>query len=375
MGRWTRSWTGAPVVGASRPAALAIGVVAAAARHDLCRLDAMAEPAADDDPACRAARTCARASALELAGNPEAALDLLATVDEPALRDAGELGVLRAASRTRMHCLLLAGRPADAAVVARFALSDLGDEHLRHTLALTRWLAGDAGDFLLQLSQVEEYARASAAGTSRDRVLGAFLHASVAASWGEVSLPARRAAAAVSLPVAAPRDAAFLTNARAAVAVAAHREPEAAGCASTRCSRSTRRSPVRRSGTSAASSRSGTSSSHGCARSGILRSSGRRNGRPAKRPSCSSSSAKTAATLSPTSIPSWCSPAPAALVGRARDPTAAPRECPAGARLAAWLVDRVGAPVRAELRRLAAVEATAAGATALLAEVPVTPDP
>jgi DNA-binding SARP family transcriptional activator len=48
------------------------------------------------------------------------------------------------------------------------------------------------------------------------------------------------------------------------------------------------------------------------------------------------------------------------------------RGSPAGARLAAWLVDRVGAPVRAELRRLS-VEPTAAGAAALLAEVPIPP--
>ena len=128
-----------------------------------------------------------------------------------------------------MRCLLLAGRPADAVTVARFARSDLGDEHLRHTLAVIRWLAGDACDFT-RPSQVEEYAGASGGGMSRDRVLGAFTHASLAASWGQVSPRVPRAAAALSLPDAAPRDAAFLTNARAAMAVAAHREVEAAAC-------------------------------------------------------------------------------------------------------------------------------------------------
>ena len=186
-------------------------------------------PAADDGPACRAARICARATRLELAGEPDTALDRLATLDEPAVLAAGATGVLRVASRVRLRCLLLAGRPADAVAVARSAVRDLGDEHLRHALPLTRWLAGDSGGFT-RPSQVEEYAAACVGGTSRDRALGAAAHAAPAASWGQVSPTARREAATLSLPVAGPRDAALMTNACAALAVAAHREEEAAAC-------------------------------------------------------------------------------------------------------------------------------------------------
>jgi DNA-binding SARP family transcriptional activator len=360
------------LAGASRTAALAIGVVAAVARHDLGRLDGLAEPAADDDPAGRAARLCARACRLELAGDAEAALDLLDALDGPALLAASTTGVLRVASRVRIRCLLLAGRPADASAVARSARSDLGDEHLRHTLVLTRWLAGDPRDFV-RPAQVEEYAGACVGGTSRDRVLGAFAHASLAASWGQVSPLARRETATLSLPDPAPRDAAFLTNARAAMAVAAHREGEAVACFDAflalhppqpgAAERHLRRNlalgyvlePRLRALWDSVALGPQERAFHRTARLLVtLRDEGEAE----------------EFDLDPelvfTGLPL---PWSVELAARLRQ-----RECPAGAQLAAWLVDRVGAPVRAELRRLDAAPAAATGAAALLAEVPITPE-
>ena len=241
-----------------------------------------------------------------------------------------------------------------------------------HTLALARWLAGDAGDFT-RPSQVGEHAGACVGGTSRDRVLGAFAHASLAASWGQVSPLARREIATLSLPDAAPRDAAFLTNARAAVAVAAHREPEAAACFDAflalhppqpgAAERHLRRNlalgyvlePRLRALWDSAALGPQERASRRTARLLVTLREDRGNLEPDVDPE-----------LAFTSLPL---PWSVELAARLRW-----RGSPAGARLAAWLVDRVGAPVRAELRRLAAVEATSAGATALLAEVPVPPD-
>ena len=358
--------------GAARSAAIAIGVIAAAARHDLGRLDSLVNPAADDGPACRAARICARATRLELAGEPDTALDRLATLDEPALLAAGATGVLRVASRVRLRCLLLAGRPADAVAVARSAVRDLGDEHLRHALPLTRWLAGDSGGFT-RPSQVEEYAAACVGGTSQDRALAAAAHAAPAASWGQVSPTARREAATLSLPVAGPRDAALMTNACAALAVAAHREEEAAACFDAflalhppqpgAAERYLRRNlalgyvlePRLRALWDSVDLGPQEQVSRRTARLLVAIREDRGDIEPDVDPE-----------LVFTGLPL---PWSLELAARLRQ-----RGHPAGVRLAAWLVDRVGAPVRAELRRLAAVEASAAGAAALLAEVPIPPD-
>jgi DNA-binding SARP family transcriptional activator len=356
----------------SRSAALALGVVAAIARHDLDRLDGLADPAAADGPASRAARACARSSRLELDGDPEAALDLLGTIDEPALLSAGATVVLRLASRIRVQCLLLAGRPADAVPIAQCALRDLGDEHLRHTPAVSRWMAGDASGFA-RLRRVEEYAGASAGGTVGDPVLGAFVHASLAASWGQVSPLARRETAGLSLTGAAPRDAAFLTNARAALAVAAHREYEAAACFDAFLALHP--------------PQAGTAERHlrrnvalGYVLDPRLRALwdsvvlgpqeqvSRRTARllVAARDDGEVVEPDVDAELVFTGLPL---PWSVELAARLRQ-----RGHAAGARLTAWLSDRVGAPVRAELRRLAVDEPTAAGARALLAEVPIPPD-
>jgi DNA-binding SARP family transcriptional activator len=357
---------------ASRSAALAIGVVAATVRHDLRRLDDLADGAADDGPASRATRTCARASRLELVGDPEAALDLLGTMDEPALLAGGATVALRVASRVRVQCLLLAGRPADAVPIAQSALHDLGDEHLRHTPAVSRWMAGDASGFD-RLSRVEEYAGASARGTSRDRVLGAFVHAALAASWGQVSPLARRETVALSLPAAPPRDAAFLTSARAAMAVAAHREADAAECFDAFLA-------LHRPQPGAAEQHLRRFLALGYVLEPRLRAlwdsvvlgpqeeASRRTARllVSGRADRSEKDLDVDPELAFTVLPL---PWSVELAARLRQ-----RFSPAGTRLAAWLVDRVGAPVRAELRRLAVVEATAAGSGALLGEVPIPPE-
>jgi DNA-binding SARP family transcriptional activator len=351
----------------SKSAALAIGVVAATARHDLRRLADLADPAADDGSAGRAARTCARAAQLELAGDPGTALDLLETVDEPALLAAGATGVLRVASQTRIQCLQLIGRPVDAALIGH-----LGDGDLRHTPAVCRWMAGDAGGFDCP-SRVEDYAGASASGTSRDRVLGAFVHASLAASWGQVSPLARREMAALSLPAAPPRDAAFLTNARAAMAVAAHQETEAAACFDAfltlhppkpaAAERHLRRflalgyvlEPRLRALWDSVVLGPQEEVSRRTARLLVCARKGHRETDLDVEPE-----------LAFTVLPLPWSVELAVRLRQLGDPAAI--------RLAGWLVDRVGPPVRIELRRLAAAEATAMGAVALLREVPIPPE-
>ena len=347
------------LAGTSRSAALAIGVVAAVARHDLGRLDGLANrPPTMTRPVARP---------VSAPGPLGSSWRAIPTPHSTSWRP-GRAGVAgrwydrrAAGGEPGPDSLPAARRPARGRGGGRpVRARDLGDEHLRHALALTRWLAGDPRDFV-RPSQVEEYAGACVGGTSRDRVLGAFAHASLAASWGQVSPPARRETATLSLPDAAPRDAAFLTNARAAMAVAAHREAEAVACFDAflalhppqpgAAERHLRRNLAL-----------GYVLEPRLRALGTLRHWGRRNGRHAGRPGCWSPSATTRDDVEPDLDPELVFtglplPWSVELAARLRQ-----RECPAGARLAAWLVDRVGAPVRAELRRLAAVPATATGA-------------
>ncbi len=207
-----------------------VGVLAAQARHDVGRLEALATSgaaAATSTPALDAARSCARATVLECDGDAEGALTVLDALggDQP-------LALARLIDRTRLRCLLLAGRPAAAAVLARRAFAGLDDTHVRQTPALAMWLAGDPEGFA-DVHRLEEYERHLQHGGSRNALIGSFVHASIGASWGQVSTIATRLLVERASSRDNPRDGALAANAAAAVAVAAHDEDAAAAALAT----------------------------------------------------------------------------------------------------------------------------------------------
>lgn len=200
--------------------ALAVATVAAQSRGDTDRLVALAMrtadvPGATANPIVRLASCSIAAVVAEMSGDPETAIEHFR---------AGPLDDVPAAlavsgSRFLMHCLLLAGRAAEAVAVADRWLSAGGSAHSRTMPAFARWLDGDPSGFLDPPDAGDD--SGSAGVSDRDAFLARAFHAVIRASWGEV----------VSVPAWCPanaRDAAVVTNAHAARAVVTGDEPGAA---------------------------------------------------------------------------------------------------------------------------------------------------
>ena len=198
-------------------AALAVATVAAQSRGDVDRLIALAGrtstvPGGDDDPIVQVARGSIAGVVAEMSGDPEAAVAAFATAPLHAVPPALALSP----QRFLMHCLLLAGRADEAAVVADHALATTGNRHSQQGPAFTRWLAGDPSGFADDAPPIDP----DHGGSARDVFVAEAFHAVIRASWG-----LRLAYQDVVADNA--RDAAVVANARAAHAVLAHDEAAA----------------------------------------------------------------------------------------------------------------------------------------------------
>ena len=209
----------------SEVVAVALGTVAAQSRCDIGRLlsiagRALSIPGGEGHPVVRlAGRTSTRWSR-RCAGEPEIALRAF---DEAPLDDV-PTSLALAANRFRMHCLLLAGRADEAVAVAdeSLAVGGMGNRHAQLMPAVARWQAGDPGGFLGsdRNEAVDEHGEAAAmtaGASSRDAFVAAALRAVILASIGQLDRQALRLDGTVGFDN--PRDAALISNARAAGAV------------------------------------------------------------------------------------------------------------------------------------------------------------
>ncbi len=363
--------------------AISLGILIAQARHDTERVRDLSGRAAvleesalrgDDTAIGRFARFSTAAALAELHGEPEAALEQLERADLRGL----PLPVTRSAQRLLMRCLLLAGRADEAAEIAGTALQSAGNHHLRHVPAFARWLGGDPEGFE-SAEQLDAYELGMASASSRDAFIGGMVYSAVAAAWGRSTAFAqdqiRVAVATPTVPGANPRDAAFLVNARAAAAIADHDEGSAAQLlaqfriehppSDRPAERHLRRflalgyvlDPVLRDWWDAAV----LGPCHHQARAVARRLVDARNG---------SRAAATAGAMAP-GVVFTVLPLPWSMELACRLRALG---SPDGLMLVEWIVERVGAPARAELRRIAESGSTLAGpARAFLSQVPVEP--
>jgi DNA-binding SARP family transcriptional activator len=208
--------------------ALALGTVAAQSRCDLARLVSMAVraatvPGADEHPIVRLAARSISAVVAEMSGDPEAALEEFAAAPLGDVPTALALS----ANRFRMHCLLLAGRADEAVSVADCSLATGSHRHLEQMPVFTRWLAGDPSP-LLGAGRLDDFVDPAHDVSSRDAFVAAAFRTVIMASWGRRSPVG--SSAPIELGAAAfdnPRDAAVVTNARAARALVDHDEATA----------------------------------------------------------------------------------------------------------------------------------------------------
>ncbi len=210
--------------------ALALGTVAAQSRCDLGALlswagRAACVPGAADHPVVRLAARSIAAVVAEMRGDPETALHEFAGA--PLENLPVELAL--AAQRFRVHCLLLSGRADEAVEAADRSLAAGGSRHSQQMPTFARWQAGDPTP-LLDVESLDDAAEPVPGLSSRDCFVADTIRTVIMASWG-------RSAAAGHVPPGSrleaagldnPRDAALVTNARAAQAVADHDEPAAA---------------------------------------------------------------------------------------------------------------------------------------------------
>jgi LuxR family transcriptional regulator, maltose regulon positive regulatory protein len=202
--------------------ALALGTVAAQSRGDTARLVGLAVratevPGADRHPVVRLAMHGIAAVVAEAQGEPEVALEHLAA----APLEEVSVPLALAANRWRAHCLLLAGRADEAVAVADRGLSTVGNHHSRQTPALARWLAGDPSGFLNPQGAIG-YGDPDNGASARDEFFTRAVLAVILASRGQ-----RSAWDLVWDDFGNARDAALLTNARAAHAIVDHDEAAA----------------------------------------------------------------------------------------------------------------------------------------------------
>lgn len=345
--------------------ALAVGTVAAQSRGDADRLVTLAlrtaeVPGAQDDPIVRVAAASIAGVVAEMAGDPEAAIEHFRTAPLTEVPAA----IALSANRFLMHCLLLAGRADEAVTLADHALAELGSAHSRTMPAFTRWFTGDPTGF--EALPVRAYDGTEV--SERDAFVARAFHAVIRASWGE----------ALSLPVwspSNPRDAAVLTNARAAIALVDGREQAAATAFEEllrehgddrRCDRHLRRflalgyvlSPRLRARWDRAELGPSQERARVVARTLVEL---REGGTPALSGTIDAAHVFTVLPL-PWSIELAC--------------RLHAHRSPSGGALLAWLLDHVGCPAHGALRRAAASNDSevAAGATSLLASVPRAPE-
>jgi LuxR family transcriptional regulator, maltose regulon positive regulatory protein len=360
--------------------ALALGTVAAQSRGDIGRLLSMAArttgvPGADGHPVVRLAARGIAAVVAEMGGDPEAALEEFAGApldDVPA-------PLALAAHRFRVHCLLLAGRADEAVDAAERSIATGGNRHSRLMPAFARWSSGDPSGFLGagRVDSFDDYAQPIPGANSRDAFVTEACQVVMLSSCGH-----RARSEHVSSPDLAagrfdnPRDAALVTNARAARALLAHDEATAASAFDDYVSRHPvtdelgqhhlRRflalGYVLKPELRTAWDRACLGPSHVRAR-GVARALlAARGGR---RPPCDADPLSPPVVFTVLPLP-WSVELACRLHGLGSDD---------GQRLAGWLVDRVGGPARDELRHVAAGKRArlAREAGALLARLPIEP--
>jgi LuxR family transcriptional regulator, maltose regulon positive regulatory protein len=210
-------------------AALSLAAIAAHARGAPDRLfavyqRAVAHPAADRQPALRLLTAGVHAAMAELCGDIDAGLAALEPVcDTPAAAQPAS-----PVTRFHIHLLLLAGRADEAAVMAEARLSRSPYANVRRLPPFARWMAGQPGDLLRAAGATDLPVAPDADTNARFRYNFLTFGVVVAASLGHHD-GLRRLWRQLNESGAGAdtRDAADLTVAAMARAIAEHDEPSA----------------------------------------------------------------------------------------------------------------------------------------------------